>query len=145
MERKRAFFSEQAAGELQVCIDAVCEIAELTQTALEKNDLATARKVEPLEEVIDALTEELKIRHIQRVQAGNCTLELGFIFNDCINNFERVADHCSNIAVAVLEASDSTLQSHDYLRGIKQNNPEEYRSWLQRYEQKYSELLAALG
>lgn len=145
MARKHAAFSEQAAGELQICIDAVCEIAELTQTALVKDDLATARRVEPLEEVIDALTEELKVRHIQRVQAGSCTLEMGFIFNDCINNFERVADHCSNIAVAVLEASDSTLQSHDYLRGIKQNNQEEYRTWLDLYEQKYSQLLAALS
>ena len=145
MARKRASFSEQAAGELQVCIDALCEIAGLTQTALEKNDLATARKVEPLEEVIDALTEELKVRHIKRVQAGSCTLELGFIFNDCINNFERVADHCSNIAVAVLEAADSTLQSHDYLRSIKQDNHEEYRSWLKHYEQKYSTLLASLS
>ncbi|MGN0967969.1 MAG: Na/Pi cotransporter family protein, partial [Oscillospiraceae bacterium] len=144
MARKHASFSEQAAGELQVCIDALCEIAGLTQTALEKNDLATARKVEPLEEVIDALTEDLKVRHIQRVQAGICTLELGFIFNDCINNFERVADHCSNIAVAVLEASDSTLQSHDYLRSIKQDNHEEYRGWLEHYEEKYSALLASL-
>ncbi len=144
MARKHVSFSEQAAREMQVCIDAIHEIAELTRTALVNNDLSTARQVEPLEEVIDALTEELKVRHIMRVQAGSCTLELGFIFNDCINNFERVADHCSNIAVAVLESADSTLQSHDYLRGIKQNNQEEYRTWLERYEQKYSLLLAAL-
>lgn len=144
MSRKHVSFSAQAAGELQVCIDAVVEISRLTQTALADNNLAVARQVEPLEEVIDALTEELKIRHIQRVQVGQCTLELGFIFNDCINNFERVADHCSNIAVAVLEGSDSSLQSHDYLRGIKQNNEEEYRNWLERYEEKYSRLLAAL-
>ena len=93
--------------------------------------------VEPLEEVIDVLTKELKTRHIQRVQAGYCTLELGFIYNDCINNFERVADHCSNIAVAVLESVDSDLQSHDYLRAIKQEDREDYRDCFSRYASKY--------
>ena len=141
MEQKHSTFSEQAAMEMQICIYAVQEIAELTQEALTHNDPATARKVEPLEEVIDALTEELKTRHIQRVQADCCTLELGFIFNDCINNFERVADHCSNIAVAVLEVSDTKLLSHDYLRSVKQNNHEEYRSWLKHYDRKYFEAL----
>ena len=141
MEQKHVAFSEQAAMEMQICIYAVHEIAELTQEALATNDLATARKVEPLEEVIDALTEELKMRHIQRVQNDRCTLELGFIFNDCINNFERVADHCSNIAVAILEASDTKVLAHDYLRTVKQNNFEEYRSWLKHYDKKYYQAL----
>ena len=141
MEQKHVSFSEQAAMEMQICIYAVQEIAELTQEAMAMNDLATARKVEPLEEVIDALTEELKMRHIQRVQNDCCTLELGFIFNDCINNFERVADHCSNIAVAILEASDTKVLAHDYLRTVKQNNFEEYRSWLQHYDKKYYQAL----
>jgi phosphate:Na+ symporter len=104
-----------------------------------------ARQVEPLEEVIDGLTEELKVRHINRIQTGSCTLELGFIFNDCINNFERVADHCSNIAVAVLETEDTAIQSHDYLRGIKQNNQETYRRWLDVYSEKYGQVLAKMG
>jgi phosphate:Na+ symporter len=144
MSRKGIAFSEQANAELNVCIDAVREIISLTQVALVNNDLATARHVEPLEEVIDMLTEELKVRHINRLQAGDCTLELGFIFNDCINNFERVADHCSNIAVAVLEAADSELQSHDYLRGIKQDKHDEYRGWLELYEMKYCQDLRKL-
>lgn len=137
MAQKHVSFSAQAESEMRICIYAIQEIVDLTQTALTTGDLTTARKVEPLEEVIDALTEEMKVRHIQRVQAGSCTLELGFIFNDCINNFERVADHCSNIAVAVLEAADSTLLAHDYLRTVKQDNHEEYRNWLQHFDKKY--------
>lgn len=144
MQHKHTSFSEHAVKELQICSEAVLEIAELTKAALSENDSAKARMVEPLEEVIDALTSELKTRHIQRVQAGQCTLELGFIFNDCINNFERVADHCSNIAVAVLEASDSSVQSHNYLRTIKQNNEDDYRSRLNMCAQKYYDALSAL-
>lgn len=141
MAEKRITFSEQAGQELQVCIEAVGEIAGLTRSALAGDDQALARRVEPLEEVIDILTDELKVRHINRLQAGSCTLELGFIFNDCINNFERVADHCSNIAVSVLEEADVRLQSHDYLRDIKQNNQAEYRRWLDEYEAKYDKRL----
>lgn len=144
MQSKGISFSEQARSELDVCVEAVREIVSLTQTALNDDNLELARRVEPLEEVIDTLTEELKVRHINRVQAGQCTLELGFIFNDCINNFERVADHCSNIAVAVLESANRDLQSHDYLRSLKQTNEEEFRSWLQTYEEKYCKSLAAI-
>lgn len=134
---KRINFSKQAEAELKVCMEAVLEILVLTSTAILKDDILSARMVEPLEEVIDALTKELKTRHIQRVQSGNCTLELGFIFNDCINNFERVADHCSNIAVSVLDSTDTHLQSHDYLRTIKQADHEEYRRLLSLYANKY--------
>lgn len=141
LHSKQVSFSAQAVKELRVCMDAVLEIIDWTQTAMETSDLAKARMVEPLEEVIDALTEELKARHIQRVQAGQCTLELGFIFNDCINNFERVADHCSNIAVAILEEADVRLQSHDYLRTLKQNNEEEYLSQLNISAKKYYDAL----
>jgi phosphate:Na+ symporter len=145
MSEKRTSFSDTAWDELNVCIQALREIVSLTQTALTNNDLNIARQVEPLEEIIDGLTEELKVRHINRIQSGNCTLELGFIFNDCINNFERVADHCSNIAVAVLETEDSDLLAHDYLRGIKQNNQETYRKWLDVYSEKYGQVLASMN
>jgi len=138
---KHTAFSEQAACELKVCYEAVLEIAELTQSTLENNELEKAHMVEPLEEVIDALTKELKSRHIQRVQAGQCTLELGFAFNDCINNFERVADHCSNIAEAVLEAADHHLHPHGALRMLKQSNHEAYLRQLDSYAKKYYDAL----
>ena len=135
---KQICFSEQGGRDLEVCADAVLEIIELTGNAMgQDGNTEMAKTVEPLEEVIDVLTTELKGRHIRRVQAGNCTLELGFVYNDCINNFERVADHCSNIAVAVLESADSSLQSHNYLRTIKQTDQEDYRTALTQYADKY--------
>ena len=139
---KRICFSEEGGKDLYVCAEAVLEIIELTGRALRENDTETARAVEPLEEVVDVLTTELKGRHIRRVQTGNCTLELGFVYNDCINNFERVADHCSNIAVAVLEAADSNLHPHDYLRAVKQSDREDYRAAISFYADKYYSRLA---
>ena len=144
LSRKRVSFSEQAAAELRICIDAVKEITKLTQEALEGDSIEKARMVEPLEDVIDALTQELKVRHIQRVQEGRCTLELGFIFNDCINNFERVADHCSNIAVAILEGTDASMQSHAYLHSLKENDRDEYRERFNGWAQKYYDALVGV-
>lgn len=144
LARKKVVFSEKAGKELRICMDAVLEITDLTRRAMEENDPVLARQVEPLEVVIDALTKELKTRHIQRVQAGQCTLELGFIFNDCVNNFERVADHCSNLAVAVLESTETHLRSHDYLRTLKEDNHEDFRKQLDLCAKKYYNALAAL-
>jgi len=140
---KRIGFSEQGSHDLQVCAAAVLEIIDLTSHVMEKRDTESAKMVEPLEDVIDILTRELKTRHIRRVQAGHCTLELGFIYNDCINNFERVADHCSNIAIAVLESADARLQAHDYLRAVKREDREDYRNCFTRYASKYCEQLSS--
>ena len=140
---KKINFSEKASAELKICVEAALEVLELTNRAMMENDYEAAQMVEPLEEIIDALTKELKLRHIQRLQAGNCTLELGFIFNDCLSNLERVAAHCSNLAVAVLESADTHLQPHDYLRSVKQADHEEYRVMLTGYAEKYYNALAA--
>jgi phosphate:Na+ symporter len=141
---KRITFSAQAETELKICAEAVLEILDLTGKAMLENNVETAKMVEPLEEVIDALTKELKVRHIQRVQNGACTLELGFVYNDCINNFERVADHCSNMAVAVLESVDTKVHSHDYLRTVKKANREDYSNLLTSYAEKYYNALTAV-
>jgi len=134
---KKKPFSNQALRELGVYIEAVEEIAELTKDALKNNDVEKARLVEPMDDVVDAIAKELKQRHIQRVQSDQCTLELGFVYNDCINNLERVADHCSNIAVAVMEEDTAQLQAHNYLRTFKQQSPEEYKKHLDQCAQKY--------
>ena len=144
LSEKGISFSPQAIEELKICAGAVLEILNITQSAVINNDLEQAGMVEPLEEVIDALTDRMKERHIARLQAGKCTLELGFILNDCIHNFERTADHCSNLAVAVLEAADSQMQSHKYLRTFKQMNREEYGARLAAQVQKYCDALDAL-
>lgn len=130
-------FSKYAEAELKVCVEAVLEILDLTRKALQENDFEAAKKVEPLEEVIDALLRKVKKHHIRRVQAGNCTMELGFVFNDCLYNFERVADHCSNIAVAVLESADSNIHAHGYLRTLKAEITEEFLASLNEYAEKY--------
>ena len=137
MSDKKLQFSEHAQSELNVCVEAIREILELTQKAIRENDLDAVKRVEPLEQVIDELLRKVKSHHVRRVQAGQCTLELGFVFNDCLNNFERVADHCSNIAVAVLESSDSHVHAHDYLRAIKSDISDEFGASVNEYADRY--------
>lgn len=144
LAQKSSAFSPQAHKELHICMDAVEEIACMTQRVLTEDDLVQARLVEPLEEVIDMLTRDLKTRHIQRLQAGQCTLELGFVFNDCINNFERVADHCSNLAIAVLEETGTQLQPHDYMMSIKSGDSD-YRKHFDECLEKYCGALEHLN
>ncbi|MBO4930281.1 MAG: Na/Pi cotransporter family protein [Clostridia bacterium] len=144
LAQKASSFSPQAHRELHICMDAVEEIASMTQRVLTEDDPAQARLVEPLEEVIDMLTRDLKARHIQRLQAGHCTLELGFVFNDCINNFERVADHCSNLAIAVLEETGTQLQPHDYMMSIKSGDSD-YRKHFDECLEKYCGALERLN
>ena len=134
---KKIRFSPQAQQELSTCVAAVLEILELTQKAMQTDDTDAAKMVEPLEGAIDLLTKAGKSNHIQRVQTGNCTLELGFIFNDCLHNIERVADHCSNLAVTVLESSNSAVHGHDYLRAIKEDGGNQYQILLAGYAAKY--------
>lgn len=145
MYSKGMSFSEQAKGEVGVCVEAVREIMDLAYDAVCGDDLEKAQMVEPLEETIDTITEELKVRHISRIQSGQCTLALGFVFNDCINNFERVADHCSNLAVSAIEMRDGRIESHDYLRSIKEDEGAVYRRLLRDYEGKYAARLREAG
>ncbi len=144
LARKKVAFSQQASCELNICIDAIAEISDITYNAIVENDITKAYLVEPLEEVICALCKELKNRHIQRVQSGNCTLELGFIFNDCVNNFERVAAHCSNLAEAILEGEYADILPHDYLKRLKENNDEDYISQIDSWAKKYYDELIEL-
>ena len=137
LSEKKLRFSATAEKEMHTCIAALFELLGLTRKALLENDIEAAKMVEPLEEVIDSLTIQIKNHHIERVQTGNCTLELGFIFTDCLNNIERVADHCSNIAVAVLESADPSVRAHSYLHALKKKSNEEYRKLLNIYTAKY--------
>ena len=137
LDEKKIQFSEQGQAELRICINAVQEILDMTQKALQENDVELAKMVEPLEETIDLLTKKSKSNHIRRVQANMCTLELGFIFNDCLHNMERVADHCSNIAVAVLESANSSVHAHGYLRTLKEESNSQYQVLLAGYSAKY--------
>ena len=97
-----------------------------------------ARKVEPIEQVVDSLSIQMKSNHITRLQAGTCTIELGFILSDLINGFERVSDHCSNIAVALIEVSENAYDTHKYLNDIKSGNNDQFRKDFEHYKAKYS-------
>lgn len=141
---KKISFSPQAMNDLNVCISAVKEACDLTQEAMTNMDYMLAGKVKPLEEIIDTMTKELKIGHIQRVQSGKCTLELGFIFNDLLNSFERVAAHCSNIAITILEFQDSHLKEHDYVATLDRTNQNTYELQLQYYKNKYFDVICKL-
>ena len=137
MDAKGIAFSPDGLEDMARASGAVLEIVSLAQRALEQEDTGLARQVEPLEEVISSMMEGMKLRHIRRLQNGACTLELGFILNDCINNFERVAAHCSNVALAVLELRYADLQFHDYARDVRQGDQPEFRKWLAFYKDKY--------
>ncbi len=137
LAEKKIRFSSQAEAELMNCVNAVLEILDITQKALQDNDPELAKTVEPLEDIIDILTKQSKAKHIQRIQEGNCTLELGFVFNDYLQNIERVADHCSNIAVAVLEAANADIHAHGYLRSIKETTDPQYQELLAEFAEKY--------
>ena len=137
MDSKGMAFSPDGLEDMNRSTEAVREIVSLAQQALDREDMAVAQRVEPLEEVISTMLEGMKLRHIRRLQNGACTLELGFVLNDCINNFERVAAHCSNVALAVLELRYADLQFHNYARGVRQGDQPEFRRWLAFYQRKY--------
>ncbi len=111
---KKIAFSEDARAELNVLTGAVKEVLDLAVRSFETDDVPLAKWVEPLEEVIDDIIRDLKLRHIERLQAGRCTVEMGFIFNDLLANYERVADHCSNLALCVIELAQGEYNVHEY-------------------------------
>lgn len=137
LDDKKASFSESARAELSVIRDAVSEILSLATDSFVRNDVAAAKKVEPLEQVIDNLKDELKSRHIERLQKGGCTIEMGFILSDLLTNYERVSDHCSNVAVAVIEISLSSFDTHGYLNEIKNSNQPEFVGEFRGFDSKY--------
>ena len=114
MHDKKLNFSKYATHELSVLRSAVSEIVALAVKAFVEDDLSVAYRIEPLEEKIDSLCDEMKLHHINRISDGTCTLQLGFVFNDLLTNLERMADHCSNIGVAMIELASGALETHDY-------------------------------
>lgn len=134
---KKMKFSESAYKELKIVIAAVKEILENTTTAFENEDLELAKDVEPLEQVIDRIKRILKSRHIERLQKGECTIELGFVLSDIITNIERVSDHCSNIAVCMIQVADDSFKTHEYLNNVKYNDGNHFNEEYQKYKQKY--------
>ena len=117
---------------------AVDEVLRLALRSLTEQDEKSAHMVEPLEELIDDLSDELKHRHIDRLQKGLCTLQHGFIFNDLITNLERISDHCSNIAIAMIELEKDAFDTHDYVESLMARKDEEFSRYFQQFKEKYA-------
>ena len=137
IKEKKIAFSEPAQRELKVLSEATDEIVFYTMKAFLNNDLEAAAQVEPLEQVVDDLKEQLRSRHIKRLQKGECSIEVGFVWADLLNNFERVSDHCSNIAGCMIEMAHDAMDMHEYLNKIKHGNPA-FQEQYTRFSQKYA-------
>lgn len=138
IDEKSLAFSAEAEKDLLVLRRAAEEILDNTVNAYIHNDISLAIKVEPLEQVIDKLTAEIKAKHIERLQRGECTIEMGFILSDILTNYERISDHCSNIAVAMIEINHGGFDTHKYLNTIKNSNNKEFNESYDIYSTKYS-------
>lgn len=138
IHEKRIDFSDVAVEEMKVMTSAVLETLRMTVNAFIGSDLDLASQVEPLEEVVDDICDTMKLNHVDRLQKGQCTLEHGFVFNDLITNFERVSDHCSNIAVALIELESGYFDTHEYLGKVRERRSDEFMKTYETYHAKYN-------
>ena len=137
IHEKRIVFSADAEEEIKVLEDAIVEITDMTIKAFIAGDMEAALKIDPLEEVIDDLCDEIKSNHIDRVSRQECTLEIGFVFNDILIDYERISDHCSNVAVDILESGDDMLEAHEYHLALDNRQNEEFLRHFNDYKKKY--------
>lgn len=138
IEQKKIKFSEEAHAGLKVITEALIEIINNATLAFINNDVKLASKVEPLEQVIDRLRDKLKESHVRRLTSGECTIELGFVFSDLITNIERVSDHCSNIAIGVIEINRNGYEAHEYLHELRNSDDIQYNADYKAYKEKYA-------
>lgn len=137
MYRKELSFSDKAQAELAVFEKAIHDILKITMLSFSEEDKKLASRVEPLEEVVDALNLDIKQRHVKRLRKGKCTIELGFILSDITTNFERVSDHCSNIAVCLLQVGEDEYDPHAYLGELKQEDNMDFVGKVMAYRERY--------
>ena len=137
MAQKKISFSPEAQREMDTLSAAVSEVVALAMDAFESENIPEAYRVEPLEELIDLLCDEMKLHHVDRLQSGSCTLDQGFVFNDLITDMERISDHCSNIALAMIELEEGVFDTHEYLHQLKQKETDSFHRYYEEYRQKY--------
>lgn len=138
MYTKGLSFSDKAKDELRIYIAAIMEIVDMAFSAFETEDVDKAKTVEPLEEVIDNLRNELKKHHIKRLRKGKCTIETGFVLQDLLTNFERIADHCSNIAVCLIQIQEDSFEAHEYINELKRTEDTFFLENFTAYSEKYA-------
>ena len=137
MHEKQLSFSEHAKKEMDVLCAAVSELLHHTADMLETRDTKAATRIEPLEEVVDDLSDQMKLHHVERLRSGRCTIEMGFILNDLTNSLERIADHCSNVGVSILEQQDDSVGRHEMLREMKDGSDTGFTEIYREYKEKY--------
>lgn len=137
---KKLSFPEEISSEINTLTSAVLEILNITTTMLEEDDLTLAKHVEPLEQIIDKIRSRIRKNYMQCMTDGEGTLELGFILSDLLNDYERIADHCSNIAVSVLGNANNLFEAHDYLNHVKEDGENDFFEKYEYYKQKYIKL-----
>ena len=137
MHEKEIVFSTDGERELRVLFSAVTEVTNIAIDSFINNDLDLAYRVEPLEELIDNLCDELKLHHTDRLQKGICTLNHGFVFNDLLTNLERISDHCSNIAVASIELESDSFDTHEYISSLKEVRSHYFDEYYSEYSKKF--------
>ena len=135
---KQISFSAEAHHEISVITAAVREILDITMKAFSGEDIQLAMKVEPLEEVIDDISDEMKLNHIERLQQGRCSINQGFVFNDLITDYERISDHCSNIAVALIEIYSGSFATHEYLGQVKEEHNDMFDKCYNEYKTRFA-------
>ena len=134
---KNLSFSVQAKTELQVLIATVGRIVDTAYEVFDKQDMNLTRDVEPLEEIVDELSKELKRRHVNRLRSGECTIEMGFILTDLLTSLERIADHCSNISVCVTQVRENLYDTHSHLESLKNEPDDSYFNRLEELQKEY--------
>ena len=137
MQVKEQNFSRKATEELNVYSTALEHIMDLTVSALEDNNREKAALVQPLEELMDVLNKEVKKRHVKRLRKGKCTIELGLSLSDIADTYERISDHCSNVAVCIIQAEDDEMEGHNYRREIKEADDAWFDARYNEFQQKY--------
>ena len=137
IQEKKIVLSGSASNELLILEDAVRDITEMTIDAFLNNDPVKAAMVDPLEEVIDDLCDKIKSHHIVRVSRKECTLETGFVFNDLLTDYERISDHCDNIAIDILDAGTDDIAAHEYHKQMNQEQEEFFDKYYAEFTEKY--------
>lgn len=137
LHEKNLKFSEKALEELKVISKAVVDIVNISYDVFESGKIESAKRVEPLEEIIDELNQELKSRHVRRLREGKCTIEQGFILSDITTSLERIADHCSNIAVCILQVAEDSFDTHSYLNTMKREDNETFQKRMEETRKQY--------
>lgn len=138
MHDKNISFSATGKKEIDIISDAVGEILSMAVEAFKNDDIALARKVEPLEQVVDILKETIRNKHISRLQRGICSTETGFVLSDIITNYERIADHCSNIALCLIETEKNSFSTHEYVEELRNSHDAQFEALFDSYKKKYS-------